>query len=145
MGVSSIGHTPYDRAMARHSCVGWKGVVMAAGVARRAVWLLLSAVLIAACGGGDGESDAEQASPAPSAAAQEEPSSAPSQPPDSDAGEGGGDGAGDSGQTYVVRSGDTLSAIAQRFDTTVQAIVRANDISDPDIIDVGQRLRIPGG
>lgn len=44
---------------------------------------------------------------------------------------------------YVVRSGDTLSAIAQRFDTTVEAIVNANDIVNPSLINVGQRLIIP--
>jgi LysM repeat protein len=115
---------------------------MAARVARCAVWLLLSALLVGACGGGDGESDSGEASAAPTAAAQEEPSSAPSQAAGSDDGDDAGT---DDGQTYVVKSGDTLSAIAQRFDTTVQAIVRANDISDPDVIDVGQRLRIPGG
>jgi murein DD-endopeptidase MepM/ murein hydrolase activator NlpD len=44
---------------------------------------------------------------------------------------------------YVVRPGDTLSAIAQRFDTTVDAIVNANDIVNPSLINVGQKLIIP--
>jgi murein DD-endopeptidase MepM/ murein hydrolase activator NlpD len=44
---------------------------------------------------------------------------------------------------YVVRSGDTLSAIARRFDTTVDAIVNANDIVNPSLINVGQKLIIP--
>jgi len=44
---------------------------------------------------------------------------------------------------YVVQAGDTLAAIAQRFGTTVQALVRANNISDPNLIFVGQVLTIP--
>ena len=116
---------------------------MAARVVRCAAAVLLSTLLLGACGGGDEESDAGQASAAPTTG-QEEPSSTPSQAP-GPAGDEGGDDAGEEGQIYVVRSGDTLSTIAQRFDTTVQAIVRANDISDPDVIDIGQRPRIPGG
>src|SRR5437879_2344331 len=46
---------------------------------------------------------------------------------------------------YVVRAGDTLSAIAARFGTTVQAIVSANQIVNPDMISVGQQLLIPDG
>ncbi len=45
---------------------------------------------------------------------------------------------------YTVRAGDTLSAIARRFDTTVARIVELNDIADPNRIRVGQQLRIPG-
>jgi murein DD-endopeptidase MepM/ murein hydrolase activator NlpD len=44
---------------------------------------------------------------------------------------------------YVVQPGDTLFSIAQRFDSTVEAIVAANDIADPSLIRVGQRLIIP--
>ncbi len=46
---------------------------------------------------------------------------------------------------YVVQAGDTLFAIAQRFGTTVDAIVRANNIQDPNNIFVGQVLTIPTG
>src|SRR5690242_4176022 len=42
--------------------------------------------------------------------------------------------------TYSVRSGDTLSALAQRFNTTVDALAKANHISNPNMIRVGQRL-----
>lgn len=48
-----------------------------------------------------------------------------------------------SGKTYTVRSGDTLSAIAKRFGTTVQAIAQLNGIKDVNKIYVGQVLRIP--
>ncbi len=44
---------------------------------------------------------------------------------------------------YVVQPGDTLYTIAQRFETTVEAIVAANDIADPSLIRVGQKLIIP--
>jgi LysM repeat protein len=43
---------------------------------------------------------------------------------------------------YVVKSGDTLSAIASRNHTTVAALKRANGLSS-DAIRVGQRLKIP--
>jgi len=44
----------------------------------------------------------------------------------------------------VVQAGDTLSAIALRYRTTIEAIAQLNDISDPGYIYVGQRLLIPG-
>jgi murein DD-endopeptidase MepM/ murein hydrolase activator NlpD len=45
--------------------------------------------------------------------------------------------------TYVVQPGDTLYQIAERFDSTVEAIVAANDIVNPRLIHVGQKLVIP--
>ena len=48
----------------------------------------------------------------------------------------------DSAQYYTIRSGDTLSGIAQRYGTTVSALSRLNGISDPDRIYAGERLRI---
>lgn len=45
---------------------------------------------------------------------------------------------------YTVKAGDTLSGIAQRFQTTVQALAEMNGISDPDKIYPGQILRIKG-
>lgn len=47
--------------------------------------------------------------------------------------------------TYTVRWGDTLSAIAQKHRTTVAALVELNHIKNPNLILVGQRLRIPVG
>ena len=44
---------------------------------------------------------------------------------------------------YQVAAGDTLAAIANRFGTTVGAIVRRNDLESPDQITEGQTLRIP--
>jgi len=45
--------------------------------------------------------------------------------------------------TYVVQTGDTLFTIAQQFDITVQDIVNANTLANPDRLDVGQTLIIP--
>jgi LysM repeat protein len=47
------------------------------------------------------------------------------------------------GTTYTVQSGDTLFAIAQRFGVTVQEIVNANNMSNPNNLSVGQELIIP--
>lgn len=49
------------------------------------------------------------------------------------------------GQYYYVRPGDTLSEIALRFGTTMEALMRANGIRNPNHIYVGQQLVIPGG
>jgi len=46
-------------------------------------------------------------------------------------------------RVYIVRCGDTLSAIACRFGTSVWAICRANHIWNANYIYVGQRLIIP--
>ncbi len=45
--------------------------------------------------------------------------------------------------TYVVQRGDTLGAIARRFNSTVAVLVQLNNIRNPNLIYVGQRLRIP--
>jgi peptidoglycan endopeptidase LytF len=48
------------------------------------------------------------------------------------------------GRIYVIRAGDTLFSLAQRFNTTVEAIMRANPGIDPDNLQIGQRICIPG-
>lgn len=48
-----------------------------------------------------------------------------------------------SGATYKVKSGDTLSAIAARFDTTVRVLVDLNGITDPSRLRIGQVLKLP--
>lgn len=47
--------------------------------------------------------------------------------------------------TYTVQQGDTLFSIARRFNTTVDALLRANPRSNPNLIYVGERLIIPVG
>jgi murein DD-endopeptidase MepM/ murein hydrolase activator NlpD len=48
------------------------------------------------------------------------------------------------GPTYILQAGDTLSALALRFGTSVEAIVSANHISDPALVFAGTELVIPG-
>jgi LysM repeat protein len=59
-------------------------------------------------------------------------------------------GPGDSGPTppegfivYEIRSGDTLLAIARRYGTTVNELVEVNDLTNPDVLDVGDELFVP--
>ncbi len=44
---------------------------------------------------------------------------------------------------YSVRPGDSLSAIAVRYGTTAQVLAMENNIANPALIHVGQRLTIP--
>jgi LysM repeat protein len=44
------------------------------------------------------------------------------------------------GTYYTVKSGDTLYALAQRFGTTVEQLQAWNDIPDPNVLRIGQRL-----
>lgn len=46
---------------------------------------------------------------------------------------------------HVVTSGQTLTAIAKQYGTTIGAIVNANGIRKPSYLRVGQKLTIPGG
>jgi LysM repeat protein len=46
-------------------------------------------------------------------------------------------------QTYVVESDDTLWDIADRFGTTVEAIVAANNLANAADLQIGQELIIP--
>jgi LysM repeat protein len=46
---------------------------------------------------------------------------------------------------YVVQQGDSLSGIALRFGVPIGDLMRANDLTDPNRISVGQRLIIPAG
>lgn len=48
------------------------------------------------------------------------------------------------GGNYTIKSGDTLSAIAAQHNTTVAALAAANNISDPNKIQAGATLTIPG-
>lgn len=45
--------------------------------------------------------------------------------------------------TYTVRKGNTLFGIAQFFGTTVDKILSMNQISDPNMIYVGQAINVP--
>jgi LysM repeat protein len=47
------------------------------------------------------------------------------------------------GTLYTIRPGDTIFALAQRFGTTVQAIIAANPGIDPLNLQIGQVICIP--
>jgi LysM repeat protein len=58
-----------------------------------------------------------------------------------------GDGSGPAPQTpstYTVKKGDTLTAIADRYNTTVSKLVSLNGLKDADDLAVGQKLKLPG-
>lgn len=46
-------------------------------------------------------------------------------------------------KTYVVKNGDTLSAISRRLGVPVKSLIEANSISDPRKISIGQKLIVP--
>jgi len=46
--------------------------------------------------------------------------------------------------SFKIASGDTLSALASRFNTSVSALAKANNITNPDLILAGASLKVPG-
>ncbi|MDU7149893.1 MAG: LysM peptidoglycan-binding domain-containing protein [Clostridium sp.] len=49
---------------------------------------------------------------------------------------------GGTATTYIVKEGDTLSEIAQRYGTTTERLAQINNISDPNLIYPGEVIRI---
>ncbi len=45
--------------------------------------------------------------------------------------------------TYTIEAGDVLSALADSFGIPLDDLTEANDITNPDLIQVGQELVIP--
>jgi flagellum-specific peptidoglycan hydrolase FlgJ len=45
-------------------------------------------------------------------------------------------------RTYVVEAGDSVRTIASQFGVTNETVIWQNDLTDPDILQVGQELRI---
>ena len=126
---------------------------MRTGVRRTvASGLLVAALALAGCGGGEEEPESPPLGTEVATGAAEDPATAapestgaPASDPAADAGDASPAPEGDGGQTvYVVESGDNLTSIAEEFGTTVEAIVEANDIADPNVIVVGEELTIPG-
>lgn len=120
--------------------------------ARRLLLPLAAALLLAlaaACGGGDDEEEIVEPEPTPTRAPI--PTATPLAATPEPTIIGGGDATVSPPEptpraevTYLVVPGDTLSAIAQRFGTTVQALMAVNEIADPTLIFAGQELVIPG-
>ena len=46
---------------------------------------------------------------------------------------------------YIVKRGDTLSGIASKYNTTYQTLASYNGINNPNLIYVGQVVKIPNG
>jgi len=46
-------------------------------------------------------------------------------------------------QEYTVQQGDSLSSIATQFGTTADELARINGITDPNTLNVGQKLQVP--
>lgn len=44
---------------------------------------------------------------------------------------------------HVVQSGDTLGSIAVQYDVSVEELMQANGLTDPNVLNVGQTLIIP--
>lgn len=44
---------------------------------------------------------------------------------------------------YIVQAGDSLSKIAAKYNTTYQKLAEYNNIKNPNIINVGQKIKIP--
>lgn len=72
----------------------------------------------------------------PTAVRQQRSQAAPQEAPAQEA-------APEGSQVYLVQDGDTLWDIALRFDTTVEAIVEANGLENPEDIAIDQELIIP--
>jgi len=49
-----------------------------------------------------------------------------------------------SGPVYIVQSGDSLYSIASDFNVSVNELITANNITDPNLLAAGQQLTIPG-
>jgi murein DD-endopeptidase MepM/ murein hydrolase activator NlpD len=48
------------------------------------------------------------------------------------------------GPVYIVQNGDTLTSIAARFRVSLDALIQANQIADPNVVVPGTPLVIPG-
>ena len=46
-------------------------------------------------------------------------------------------------QEYAVKSGDTLGQISQRYGVSLEALIAANNLANPNLLEVGQVLTIP--
>jgi LysM repeat protein len=51
---------------------------------------------------------------------------------------------GQTGPIYIVQAGDSLSSIAEFFSVNLTELMSANGITDPNQLDAGQQLVIPG-
>jgi hypothetical protein len=106
--------------------------VMAAALAIAALALFFLPSVLDFFGGGTGGTGSGNESPAPSGPVESVVPS-PTVPPVP------------TPQVYVVKSGDTMSKIADRFNVTIDELIAANEdtIKDPDKISIGDQVIIP--
>src|SRR5207247_10728481 len=48
------------------------------------------------------------------------------------------------GVLYTLRAGESIRRVAERFGVETTDIVKANDLSDPDVVQPGTQLMVPG-
>ena len=100
---------------------------------------LLGALLMTACGGGGGPgSGRPDLRKIPTATPY-----ATLPPPTIVTGGGAAPGPQGGENTYVVEPGDSLSAIADKLGTSLEELIRLNDLADPSRLEVGQVLKVP--
>nr|BAG55477.1 putative peptidoglycan-binding protein [uncultured bacterium] len=105
----------------------WDGRDQAAEpAALPAVVATLPANVEAAAGGEDAVGDTAVDNPAPDA------------PPDSASDTASGDN-----PIHVVAAGDTLGRLSEQYDVTIDEIMTANELANPNLLSVGQQLIIP--
>ncbi|HEY5625959.1 MAG TPA: LysM peptidoglycan-binding domain-containing protein [Dehalococcoidia bacterium] len=95
--------------------------------------ILMAGALLAlgACGGGDSPFDN---TPSPTArGATQTPAAAPTTRPASSC----------EPRDYEVTDGDTLAALAETYGVTIDAIAEASSLDDPDVLAIGDQLKIP--
>jgi LysM repeat protein len=127
--AESLSHG--DAPVCFHQVPDGKEVAMRRTPLRALVLIAALAVWLAGCGGD--EDDVGDLPPPGDEAPAEPPDEEPDPTPEPTPTE----------RVYEVQSGDTLWDIAQEFGTTVEAIVEANDLEDPDRIAPGDELVIP--
>ena len=52
-------------------------------------------------------------------------------------------GSASAGRIYTVKAGDTLSGIAAKYGTSYQVLAQVNGIANPNLIHVGQTIKLP--
>ncbi|HXF62830.1 MAG TPA: LysM peptidoglycan-binding domain-containing protein [Caldilineaceae bacterium] len=133
-------------AIAQYFGVSAQAIMRANGIENADLIYVGQKFEIPGCGAGGppaGQGAPEQPQDAPRPQGQEEPL-APSRPqmrpdePDRDEGR-----RPQRGQTYTIRNGDTLSAIAAAYGVDAYALARYNGIDNLNLIYVGQVLQIP--
>lgn len=60
-------------------------------------------------------------------------------------GSGGTGGASTGSGTHTVAAGDSLTSIAARYGVMIGDLIRANDVTNPNLLRIGTVLQIPGG